>query len=162
MPVARRAKAQRPLEENLARRAGEKIGSTHDFRDALPLVVHDNGQMVSSGPVTALHDEVAGLDAAVLLTSALERVVELYRRLERVDGESKRMRPAGGRRPLAAGSWIDRFGWPDQRPGRQPMSLGCSGMDNKVLHPAAMRAHVGSHRFDQTGNKCFHPIRIQT
>ena len=109
MPVTRRAKAQRTLEENLARSAGEKIGSAHDFRDALPLVVHDNGQVVSSGPVTALHDEVARLDPAVLPAGALEFVVELNGRLDRVDGESKRMGPAGGCWLLAAGSWIDRF-----------------------------------------------------
>ena len=109
MPVTRRAIAQRTLEENLARSAREEIGSTHDFRDALLLVVHDDGQVVSGGPVTALHDEVAGLEPAVLPAGALELVVELDRRLERVDGESKRMGSAGGRGLLAAGSWIDRL-----------------------------------------------------
>ena len=109
MPVMRRAIAQRTLQENLARSAREEVRSTHDFSNALLLVVHDDGQVVSRRPVTALHDEVAGLEPAVLPAGSLEFVVELNGRLERVDGETKRMGPAGGHGLLAAGSWVDRL-----------------------------------------------------
>ena len=109
MSVMRCAVAQRTLEENLARSARKEVRSTHDFSNALLLVVHHDGQVVSRRPVTALHDEVAGLEPAVLTAGSLEFVVELDRLLERVDGETKRMGSAGSDGLLAAGSRVDRL-----------------------------------------------------
>ena len=106
----RRAKAQRPLQKYLPRRAREEIGTADDFSYPLALVVHHDREVIGNGSVTSPDDEIARFDLAVLLVCALELVKELDGRLARVDGESKRVGPAGGRRPAAAGPWIDRFG----------------------------------------------------
>lgn len=106
----RRAKAQRPLQKYLPRRAREEIGTTDDFGNPLPLVVHHDREVIGNGSVASPDDEIARFDPAVLLACALELIHELDGVLPRVDGESQRVGPAGGRRPAAAGPWIDRFG----------------------------------------------------
>ena len=101
--------AERPLQQDLARRRAEEVRAPNDLGDALPGVVHDHGQVISEEAVPAPDDEVAGLPAAVLAAGTLERIFEFDRRLACLDQEAKRMRAAAGLRNAPAGTRVDRF-----------------------------------------------------
>jgi hypothetical protein len=101
---------QRPVEQQLARRARQQIVGAHHFGHALGCVVDDDRELVGGPPIALLDHEVPG-DAALLRP----REVIDERRMRDVDAEPQRRFAARGLarsrevgEPTAAGARIHR------------------------------------------------------
>ena len=64
------------LQQDLARRGIEQVGTTHDLGDALRGIVHDHRQLVGPQPVGAAQHEIANFGIDTLLDMAADRVIE--------------------------------------------------------------------------------------
>ncbi len=109
MTIARRAKAERPLEQDLARRRGKQVRTSHHLGHALKFIVHDNRQVIGERAISPLDDEITGVTPAVLPHRSLKQVPEFDDGMVQVDPEAQRVGLIASSRGIAAGSGIDRF-----------------------------------------------------
>src|SRR6185437_6421691 len=58
MSVARRGEAEGALQCDLPGSAVQKIGASHDMRDALLCIIHDDGKLIGQGSVASPYDRI--------------------------------------------------------------------------------------------------------
>ena len=71
--------AEQVLQEDLARRRSEQVGSADDLGDPLFGIVDDDGKLVGEDSVGALQHEIADLLLDVLALPALQQILEAER-----------------------------------------------------------------------------------
>lgn len=65
------------MQEDLSRRGADQVDASDDMRDALVMVVRDDGELVGDAPVASQYDEVSGLGLEALHLRSLEPIAEL-------------------------------------------------------------------------------------
>src|SRR5436190_5689765 len=110
MEVARRAKTEPLLKQNLPRRRIEQIRPAHYVGNTLLGIVDDDGQLISEHAICAQDDEITHFALDDLLDVSLHAVGEADGSLVRKDAHRARIGP--GTDAVAASSWIDAVrGW---------------------------------------------------
>ena len=110
MGIARHRQAQRPLQENLARRGSEQVRSPHHLCHALRRIVDYCRQVIRNLAVSPPDDEVAGLQSAILTVVVLDDVNELNRSLIGLNRKAEGMRAVDCGGVVTTSPRIDRFG----------------------------------------------------
>ena len=101
--------AERPLQQDLAWRAGEQVATTDHLRDTLQLVVDHHRQVIGEKPVPPPDHKVAGLAVAILAYQALQAVREYNLIFPCVCSKTQRVRPLARVRIVATGSRVDQL-----------------------------------------------------
>ncbi len=130
--VRRRAKSERALQGDLARRRGQQVGAAHDVADALRRVVDHHRELIGEHAVGALDDEIADVALEALLLSALQAVVKADRL--RVHAQPPGRRAGWRRGGAAAGARIDALAGGAERRARQLPPGAGAGEHQAALH----------------------------